>query len=59
VLLLEKDVLLSSVEKNGYLIVSGLLNHQVENIVSAYSQLKKVLVVSKNDWSAILFQAEK
>jgi len=56
VLLLEKETLLNSVEKGGYLIVSGLLNHQVENIVRNYP-LKKVEVLSKNDWSAILFQA--
>lgn len=58
VLLSEKETILSSLEKNGYLIVSGLLNHQVENIVSAYQPLKKVAVVSKNDWSAILFQGQ-
>lgn len=56
VLLLEKETLLNSVEKGGYLIVSGLLNHQVENIIKNYP-LKKVEVLSKNDWSAILFQA--
>ncbi len=56
VLIMEKEPIVSSLNKNGYLIVSGLLNHQVENIVSAYSELKKVAVVSKNDWSAILFQ---
>lgn len=57
VLLLEKNLLVNSLEKGGYLIVSGLLNHQVENIVKNYP-LKKLDVVSKNDWSAILFQAE-
>lgn len=57
VLLLEKDVIVNSLEKGGYLIVSGLLNHQVDNIVQNYP-LKKVDVLSKNDWSAILFQAE-
>ncbi len=57
VLLLEKEVLVNSVEKGGYLIVSGLLNHQVDTIVQNYP-LKKIEVISKNDWSAILFQAE-
>lgn len=57
VLLLEKDTLINSLEKGGFLIVSGLLNHQVDNIVQNYP-LKKVDVLSKNDWSAILFQAE-
>jgi ribosomal protein L11 methyltransferase len=58
VLLLEKETIHSSLEKDGYLIVSGLLNHQVDNIVNAYSNLKKVAVISKNDWSAILFQGK-
>lgn len=56
VLILEKEVILDSLQKNGFLIVSGLLNHQVETIVSQYSSLEKVAVVSKNDWSAILFK---
>ena len=57
ILILEKETLLSSLAKNGFLIVSGLLNHQVEKIVSEYHQIEKVAVVSKNDWSAILFKA--
>lgn len=56
VLILEKEVILDSLQINGFLIVSGLLNHQVETIVSQYSSLEKVAVVSKNDWSAILFK---
>lgn len=56
VLILEKDVILSSLSKNGFLIVSGLLNHQVQEIVSQYNSLEKVAVISKNDWSAILFR---
>lgn len=56
VLILEKEVILSSLARGGYLIVSGLLNHQVSEIVSQYSVLEKIAVVSKNDWSAILFR---
>ncbi len=56
VLILEKEVILESLEKNGFLIVSGLLNHQVETIVGHYNMLEKIAVVSKNDWSAILFK---
>lgn len=56
VLILEKKVILDSLAQNGFLIVSGLLNHQVDKIVSEYSSLEKVSVVSKNDWSAILFK---
>jgi ribosomal protein L11 methyltransferase len=56
VLIMEKEIILASLKGNGFLIVSGLLNHQVETIVSHYSFLEKVAVVSKNDWSAILFK---
>jgi ribosomal protein L11 methyltransferase len=56
VLIIEKEALLSSLKVGGFLIVSGLLNHQVENIVEHYNSLQKMALVSKNDWSAILFQ---
>lgn len=56
VLLVEKETIHKSLLKDGYLIVSGLLNHQVDTIIEAYKPLKKIAVVSKNDWSAILFQ---
>ncbi len=56
VLILEKEVILNSLNENGFLIVSGLLNHQVENILQEYKELQKISVISKNDWSAILFK---
>ncbi len=56
VLISEKEVILNSLAPKGFLIVSGILNHQVENILKAYSHLEKVNVVSKGDWSAILFK---
>lgn len=56
VLILEKETVLGSLQDNGFLIVSGLLNHQVDTIVAEYNSLKKISVVTKNDWSAILFQ---
>ncbi len=59
VLISEKEVLLDSLKKGGYLIVSGILNHQVENIISEYSGLKKISIVSKGDWSAILFKDDQ
>jgi ribosomal protein L11 methyltransferase len=58
VLILEKEVILNSMSFGGYLIVSGLLNHQVENILAEYKILKMIKVVSKGDWSAILFKSE-
>lgn len=56
VLISEKGTINDSLKKGGHLIVSGILNHQVDTIVKAYSHLKKVSVVSKGDWSAILFK---
>ena len=56
VLLLEKSVLLDSLEDGGYLIISGLLNHQVEGIVNEYSELEKISVLTKDDWSAVLLR---
>lgn len=56
VLILEKEIILTSLKQDGFLIVSGLLNHQVEKIVLEYNFLEKIAVVSKNDWSAILFK---
>lgn len=56
ILIAEKDIILSSLKGSGFLIVSGLLNHQVNSIVLKYKELEKVMVTSKNDWSAILFK---
>lgn len=56
VLISEKEVVLNSLEKGGYLIVSGILNHQVDTISEHYKSLSKLKVVSKGDWSAILFK---
>lgn len=56
VLILEKKTILDSLSDKGYVIVSGLLNHQVNNIVNEYSELEMLEVVSKGDWSAILFR---
>ena len=59
VLILEKELIINSMIENGYLIVSGLLNHQVDNIVGQYKDLETIKVVSKNDWSAILFKRKR
>lgn len=56
VLISEKSTIVASVKKGGHLIVSGILNHQVDNIVNAYSHMEKKSVVTKGDWSAILFK---
>lgn len=56
VLILEKSLILNSLAKNGYLIISGLLNHQVEKIKEEYQEIEFVKTVTKGDWSAILFK---
>lgn len=56
VLKLEKATIVESISPGGYLIVSGLLNHQVDGIVSEYKELQQLACLSKNDWSAILFK---
>jgi len=56
VLELEQELILESLKDSGYLIVSGLLNEQVDNIKNKYQALTCRKVISKGDWSAILFK---
>lgn len=56
VLISEKPTINASLKSGGFLIVSGILNHQVDTIVKTYSHLEKREVVTKGDWSAILFK---
>lgn len=56
VLELEYPLINSATKPGGYLIVSGLLNHQVDNIVKKYNTFTKVEAISKGDWSAVLFK---
>lgn len=58
ILLGERDLLISSTKEGGFLILSGLLNHQVKNILDNYTMPGLVLVqqASKGDWSALLFR---
>ena len=58
VLLSEKDLLLESLDEGAYLILSGILNEQVDDIVEEYKSLKKIDVLSKGDWSAILMKKD-
>lgn len=55
ILILEKETIISAVKDGGVLIVSGLLQHQMDNIVSEYSQLKVLDRKVKGDWGAIGF----
>ena len=47
-----------ALEKGGRLILSGLLNYQVEEVIDLYSKkgLKVKAQLSKNDWSALLLE---
>ncbi len=56
VLISERPTISASIKDGGHLIVSGILNHQVDTIIEAYSHMEKISVVSKGDWSAILFK---
>lgn len=56
VLVSEKPTIVSSIKNGGYLIVSGILNHQVDTIVKTYAHMERISVVSKGDWSALLFK---
>lgn len=58
VLILEKQVILHSLASKGFLIISGLLNNQVEAILEEYKMLDLVRVATKGDWSAILFRSK-
>ncbi|OFZ53507.1 MAG: hypothetical protein A2328_02140, partial [Bdellovibrionales bacterium RIFOXYB2_FULL_36_6] len=56
VLLKEKFFLLKSLNRNGYLILSGLLNDQLDNIKNHYSSLEIIQEINKNGWSAVLLR---
>src|SRR5690606_19571357 len=60
ILLMEQSELSGHVKQGGHLIVSGLLNHQVEGIIAAYQAqgLKLLESTSQGDWSAIIFKKE-
>jgi len=58
VLLLERDYLTDVTNKNGYLILSGLLAHQADGIIEKYSSERLIFTKKhqKGDWVAILFR---
>ena len=59
VLIGEKELILDSMGEGAYLVLSGILNHQVENIKEHYNSLNYIKDISKGDWSAIIFMKEK
>lgn len=60
ILLEEKSTLLSKMVSKGFLLVSGLLNEQVDEFLSSYkTDFNLIDQVSKNEWSAILLKKIK
>lgn len=58
VLISEKPVMVNKLKPNGYLILSGLLNEQVDDIINFYREYKLLKRESKGDWSALLLQGQ-
>lgn len=58
VLISEKPVMIEQLVKGGYLIISGLLNEQVEEVIRHYQEFKVLKTLSKGDWSAALLVRE-
>ncbi len=56
ILVQEYPLVLAASMPGTYLIVSGLLNHQVENIIKQYKNFTMVETISKGDWSAVIFK---
>lgn len=60
VLQLEKNKIIKSVSSNGYLIVSGILLDQVQDLITEYqladSRLTVCKISKKDNWAAVLFQ---
>lgn len=58
VLISEKPVMIEQLAKGGHLIISGLLNEQVEEVIQKYQEFSVIKIVSKGDWSAALLVRE-
>lgn len=58
ILLEEIEIISTAVRQGGYLILSGLLNPQVEEVITSYKKvgLKLEEILSRGDWSAILMR---
>ena len=60
ILMAEKMALIQHTQKGGHLILSGLLRHQADGVVDAYTAQKMKLLKreEKGDWAALLFKKE-
>ncbi len=58
ILVQEKDSLINLTRENGFLILSGLLRHQIDGIIDLYvgNGLNLLKKVERGDWGAILFK---
>lgn len=55
----EYQNILASLKTGGFLIASGLLNHQVEEFISIFNGFETVEIISIRDWSACLLRKIK
>jgi ribosomal protein L11 methyltransferase len=60
ILMEEKNLILERLKIGSFLILSGLLKHQMSNIIQNYSspQVKLIRQLEKGDWGALLFRKE-
>ncbi len=58
ILIQEIDTISTAVRQGGYLVLSGVLNHQVADVITAYkkSGLRLEEILSRGEWSAILMR---
>lgn len=59
VLISEKPVMIEQLVDGGFLIISGLLNEQVEEVVKNYQEFTVLKVLTQGDWSAVLLLRER
>jgi ribosomal protein L11 methyltransferase len=52
----ESDVIINSVDENGFLVLSGLLVEQENEVLKHYQGFRKVKTLEKNGWIAILLR---
>jgi len=58
ILIQEKDIILGSLAQTGSLIISGILNNQVDSIINTYSELNVIKIYNKGEWSSIAFTSD-
>jgi ribosomal protein L11 methyltransferase len=59
ILIEERDLLIESMKKGSFLILSGLLNGQEKEIKKSYSSLSFLKMETKGDWVALLFRKDR